>query len=148
MDILLSVDNEYYYKIAISKGFIEPCDFVVRGYSQGDSVEVWQVGGSEYSKEYLTNLFYDYPIRAVLTISEIPQGVFLHDSKEEEIGEFYLDELLTDYYIWDRDQIINNFHLHNAEAYSDLNKKYNINLEEEIKKYLLSNLPYELKCEN
>lgn len=77
----------------------------------------------------------------MLRIYEIEQGVFLHDAKEEELTEFYLDELLSNNYEYDKNEILVNFKIHNADAFKDINEKYNIDLEKEIKKYLDENLP-------
>lgn len=141
VDLLLSVDNGYYYAIAIEKNFICECDFVVRGYSQRDFTKVWQVGGSEYSEEYLSDLFYKTPIEATLRIYEITQEKFLHDSEELEIETFYLDGLLNDNYNYDREEIISKFKLESTPDLKDLENKYQIDLEQEIKKYLSDNLP-------
>ena len=138
---LYFLDNEDFYKKALENNCLPSCDFCISGYSQGDFVKVYQVGGSEFTADYLTNLFFDCPIRAVLTIYEIEQGVFLHDTKEEELTEFYLDELLANSYEYDKNEILVNFELHNADAYKDVNANYNIDLEKEIKKYLEKNLP-------
>ena len=107
-------------------------------------VKIWQVGGSEYSKEYLSNLFFDCPICAVLTISEIEENAFLQYAKRKEIAEIYLDGMLSDSYNYDRNEILVNFRLHHVNAYDDLNAKYKIDLEQEIKKFLDKNLPDEL----
>lgn len=141
---LSKLDNESFYKRAYAGNCLPCCDYIVRGYSQGDAVKVWQIGGEEYSKEYLTNLFFDAPVYATLRIFEIEQGVFLHDAKAKEYAEFYLDELLEDSYSYDKDKIINNFKLYNRESYKDLEEKYNINLEQAIKDYLRKNLPNDL----
>lgn len=107
-------------------------------------VKVWQIGGSEYSDEYLSNLFFDCPIHAVLTISEIAENALLHNAKREEIAEIYLDEMLSDLYHYDRNEILVNFKLNQAQAYADLEDKYKINLAQEVKRYLEQNLPQDL----
>ena len=144
VDLLLSVDNGYYYAIAIEKKFICECDFIVMGYCQRDFIKVWQVGGDVYSKEYLQNLFFDTPITCRLTISKIEESLFLHDSETEELDEFYLEDLLTDNYIWDKDQIIDGFRLANVGYCKEFYDKYGVNLEEKIKEYLKENLPTDL----
>lgn len=138
---LFFLDNESFYQKALENDCLPSCDFSIHGYSQGDFVKVYQVGGSEYSKEYLTNLFFDCPIYAVLKVYEIEQGIFLHDTKEEELTEFYLDELLANSYEYDKNEILVNFKIHRADAFKDINEKYKIDLEKEIKKYLEENLP-------
>lgn len=141
---LLTVSNEEFFRKACDVNCLPYRDFIIYGYSQGDNVRVWQIGGEEFSKEYLTNLFYATPVYCTFKIFEIEQGVFLHDCKEKEYAEFYLDELLEDNYTYDKDQIINKFKLHNRESYKDLERKYNINLEQAIKDYLSKNLPNDL----
>ena len=131
---LFFLDNEAFYTKALENNCLPPEDFTILGYSQGDFVQVYQVGGSEYSQDYLTNLFFNCPIYAVLRVYEIEQGVFLHDTKEEEITEFYLDELLANIYEYDKNEILVNFKIHRVDAFKDINEKYKIDLEKEIKK--------------
>nr|DAJ39560.1 MAG TPA: hypothetical protein [Caudoviricetes sp.] len=138
---LMQLDNEDFYKKALENNCLPQKDFTICGYSQGDFVKVWQVGGSEYSAEYLSNLFFDCPIRAVLTIWEIEENALLHNAKIKEIGEWYLDELLSNNYNYNLNEILINFNLHDKKAYADLEEKYKFDLEQEIKNYLEKNLP-------
>lgn len=65
----------------------------IRGYSQGDYAEIIYDPKCNYDglHDYFTNLFYDAPIYARLTIDD------------EDVN---LDEALNDRYYWDRDQVL------------------------------------------
>lgn len=76
-----------------------------------------------------------------MRIYEITPEKFLHDSEELEIETFYLDGLLNDGYNYDREEIISKFKLESIPDLKDLENKYQIDLEQEIKKYLSDNLP-------
>lgn len=141
---LLTVTNEQFFRRAYEINCLPCCDFTISGYSQGEVIKVWQVGSDIYSKQYLQNLFFDTPITCRLTISKIEESLFLHESKTEELDEFYLEDLLTDYYTWDKDQIIDGFRLANVGYCEEFQNKYGVNLEEKIKEYLKENLPKEL----
>lgn len=70
------------------------CDFVIRGYCQGDAIRV-NILDKEYAwntEDFLTNLFYDTPISGVITF------------KGKEI---YIEEILSDSYVfWDKSDFI------------------------------------------
>lgn len=138
---LLTVTNEQFFRRAYEINCLPCCDFTLRGYSQGEVIKVWQVGGDIYSKQYLQNLFFDTPITCRLKIFEIEESVFLHDSKMEELDDFYLEDLLDDYYTWDKDKIIEGFYLADFKYCKEVGEKYGVNLFLKIKEYLKENLP-------
>ena len=69
---LLSVNNEEYYRNCYEKEYYQylDFDFEVRGHSQGDYFKVKIVGNVEkwINKEYLTNLFYNTPMRGNIEV--------------------------------------------------------------------------------
>lgn len=113
-----------YYK-AVAQGWhsAKDYDFIIRGHSQGDAVKVLLLEDApkHITEDYLTNLFYDCPSYIRLDIT---------NNLTEEERELYLDELLSNTYHYDKEEIIDNI-----SQYDDLDYK------EEILEYLKSNLP-------
>ena len=96
------------------------CEYVSRGYSQGDAVMVWL---SDRAKEemphlkvstYIDHLLWDAPVSGVLTVDGV---------------EYYLDEMLGDVYTYDKDELIQNFRGHHDD------------MPEEVYQFLEENLP-------
>lgn len=72
IDELMGITNESYYEhhFAENSWYDLECDFVVRGYSQGDAIKVLLVGKVEsyINCDFLTNVFYDTPLCVKITI--------------------------------------------------------------------------------
>ena len=71
-EIMRHVDNEKHYTMRFhqSRWYDLECDFVVRGYSQGDAIKVLLVGKVEsyINCDFLTNVFYDTPLCVKISI--------------------------------------------------------------------------------
>ena len=69
---LMGISNESYYEHNFAKNswYDLECDFVVRGYSQGDVIKVLLVGNVEsyINCDFLTNVFYDTPLCVKISI--------------------------------------------------------------------------------
>lgn len=154
VDLLLQVTNESFYKSHYensSYGCLE-YDFAICGYCQGDYVKINKVGSAEwceksYSKEYLSNLFFDSPVSGKIELVELSESKsgFIDDCAENSIFEIYIDELLEDQYNYSKNEVISNFEKLNFAKLSDkigeLQNKYNLILKDYISSYLKDNLP-------
>lgn len=87
---LSRITIENYYK---TKKFSEGYDFLCVGYQQGDCLKILKKGRVPdfLTKDYLTKLFYDIPV----------SGSILIDDDELDIHE-----LLSDYYIWNKSEVV------------------------------------------
>ena len=99
---LLSVNNEEYYKNQYEKEDYQNLeyDFIVRGYSQGDSIKVKIVGNVEkwINKDYLTNICYDTPISG--NIEVFKNGSLVDDFQLYDLANF------NEYDYYDKDKLI------------------------------------------
>lgn len=135
---------DYYERLANEQGYsCKDFDFVISGYSQGDSVKVKRVGKAYHSQDYLTNLFYDTLCYARLSIVEVAESQFAHNAKTEELEEIDLAEFLSNSYEWSKDEILKGFK-NSSYDFTDLDQKFGVNMKAEILKYLEQNLPDEL----
>lgn len=154
IDLLMTVTNKDYYLNQYNNinYYDWDCDFEIHGYCQSDCLKVKKVGSSEwcekqYSANYLSNLFFDSPISGKIELMELSESEsgFISDCAENSIFEIYIDELLSDCYNYDKDEIISNFEKLNLAKLSDkigeLQNKYNLILQGYIKDYLQANLP-------
>ena len=90
IDNLLLLTNTDYY----TQHYENECynnldfDFAISGYSQGDYCKVKIVGNVEnwINKEYLTNVFYDTPLRGIIEVFK--NGKFLHDFSLYDLAHF------------------------------------------------------------
>ena len=90
IDGLMSITNKGYY----TNHYDNECynnldyDFAISGYSQGDYCKVKIVGNVEkwINKEYLTNVFYDTPLRGMIEVFK--NGEFLHDFSLYDLAHF------------------------------------------------------------
>ena len=103
IDCLLEIDNQEYY----SKHYENECynnldfDFSISGLSQGDCCKVKIVGNVEkwINKEYLTNIFYNTPIRG--NIEVFKDGSLIDDfhlyglAGFNEYGSYGEDKLIS-----------------------------------------------------
>ncbi len=102
IDDLLSVSNEAFYKHHFENQSWRDLDsdFTIRGYSQGDAVQVKLVGKVDayLTSDYLTNIFFDVPLSGNVTIEQ----------DGEVIEEFYLTELANfdEYAQFDKDDLL------------------------------------------
>lgn len=102
IDDLLSVSNEAFYKYHFENQSWRDLDsdFTIRGYSQGDAVQVKLVGKVDayLTSDYLTNIFFDVPLSGNVTIEQ----------DGEAIAEFYLSELANfdEYAQFDEDDLL------------------------------------------
>lgn len=102
IDDLLSVSNEAFYKYHFENQSWRDLDsdFTIRGYSQGDAVQVKLVGKVDayLTSDYLTNIFFDVPLSGNVTIEQ----------DGEAIAEFYLSELANfdEYTQFDEDDLL------------------------------------------
>ena len=99
---LQQIDNEDFYSRHFdSVGWHDlEYDFNIVGYSQGDNIKVKMLGNASeyYNENGLTHLFYDSPITGLVSVY----------SNGELIEELLADEMLENYYNWDKVQFINN----------------------------------------
>ena len=99
---LLSVNNEEYYKNHYEKDYYQNLeyDFIVRGHSQGDCCKVKIVGNVDkwINKEYLTNIFYNTPIRG--NIEVFKNGSLIDDFHLYDLANF------NEYDYYDKDKLI------------------------------------------
>ena len=99
---LLSVNNEEYYKNHYEKEYYQDLDFdfAIRGHCQGDYMKVKLVGNVEkwIDKEYLTNLFYDVPVRG--NIEVFKNGSLIDDFHLYDLANF------DEYDSYDKDKLI------------------------------------------
>jgi len=87
--------------------------YVSRGYSQGDAVIIVKIDGlTPGYKKYIDNLFWDCPITGIITVDN---------------NDFYIDELLDDYYQWD--------------LYSVKSKVNELPISDYAKSFICDNLP-------
>lgn len=70
------------------------CDFVSRGYSQGDVVKFVNISTNNYSQKYIDNLLWDCPIGMILEVNG------------EEVCDIW--DLLDDYCEFDETQFLEN----------------------------------------
>lgn len=131
IDDLLSLSNEAFYKNHFENQNWRDLDsdFIIRGYSQGDAVQVKLVGKVDayLTSDYLTNIFFDVPLTGSITIEQ----------DDEVIAEFYLTELANfdEYAQFDKDDLlakiseyISDKHYHDAlTAYLDQEELDTIN---------------------
>ena len=126
---LQQFDNEDYYSRHFDSvnWYDLDSDFNITGYSQGDNIKVKMLGNASeyYDEDNLTHLFYDSPISGVVSVY----------SNGELINELFADELLEDYYKWDKVQFINNV------SNATLNEGYHALLNQ----WLLDNLNDEIE---
>lgn len=154
IDVLLSIDNEQFYKDSYSQDNYSSLeyDFAIRGYCQGDFVKIKKVGSAKwcensYNADYLTNLFFDCPVSGKIELVELSESKsgFIDDCAENSIFEIYIDELLADQYNYSKNEVISNFEKLNLAKLSDktgeLQNKYNLILKDHISAYLKENLP-------
>lgn len=105
-ELMKYVDNEKYYTHHFNESSYHELDydFSITGYSQGDKVLIKKVGTDKQfnedgfscvSSEYLTNLFYDTPLIANITVNV--------NGEEVEQLDFYYG----DYVYYEKDNIIN-----------------------------------------
>ncbi|ARV77609.1 hypothetical protein [Pasteurella phage vB_PmuP_PHB02] len=131
IDELMSISNEEYYeRVYDNLDYYElDYDFTVHGYNQGDVLKVVLVGSKEfiknsyYTRDYLQHLFFDSPIRAMLSVTT-----------DESVDYIDLTEYLKDSYTYDKEVLLSNF----ESTYEDEYK-------EQILNYLKINLPTELE---
>ena len=99
---LLSVNNEEYYRNSYEKEDYHNLeyDFIVKGHSQGDCFKVKLVGNVEkwINKDYLTNLFYDTPLRG--NIEVFKNGSLIDDFHLYDLENF------NEYDSYDKDKLI------------------------------------------
>ena len=102
IDGLLSITNKDYYTSHYEKEHYQDLDFdfAVRGYSQGDCVKVNIVSNVEkwINKEYLTNIFYNTPLRGIIE-------VFKNGSLIDDFHLYDLDNF-NEYDSYDKDKLI------------------------------------------
>lgn len=129
IDQLSKLSISYYYENHFESvnWYNLDSDFNITGYSQGDNIKVKLLGNASeyYDEDNLTHLFYDSPISGVVNVY----------SNGELINELFADELLEDYYDWDKVQFINNV------SNATLDKGYHALLNQ----WLLDNLKEELE---
>lgn len=97
------------------------CDFVSRGYSQGEAVAVKLID-FEISQSDFDNLLWDSPIYGILTIYEsfdIGNKDYLADIEWVEVEEVLLSEYLEDAYYWDKEAFLANYKLYSIDADKD-----------------------------
>lgn len=70
------------------------CDFVSRGYSQGDPVKFNNLSGVTFTEEYITNILWDAPVSMVLSVND------------EEVASIY--DLVSNCYKFDEDEFTTN----------------------------------------
>ena len=126
---LENIDNETYYQKHFEsvRWYDLESDFIINGYSQGDNIKVKMLGNASeyYNEDGLTHLFYDSPISGSV-------NVYING---ELIEELFADEMLENYYNWDKVQFINNV------SNATLDKGYHALLNQ----WLLDNLNEELE---
>lgn len=127
---LQQIDNEDYYTRhfdSVSWHDLE-YDFNIIGYSQGDNIKVKMLGNANeyYNENGLTHLFFDSPITGLVNVY----------SNGELIEELLADEMLENYYHWDKVQFINNV------SNATLKKGYHALLNQWLIDNLKDNLEY------
>ena len=99
---LLSVNTEEYYRNQFEKEHYQDLDFdfAIEGYSQGDCCKVKIVGNVEkwINKEYLTNIFYNTPLRG--NIEVFKNGSLIDDFHLYDLENF------NEYDYYDKDKLI------------------------------------------
>ena len=102
IDQLSNLSISYYYENHFDNvnWYNLDSDFNIIGYSQGDNIKVKLLGNVSdyYDEDSLTHLFYDSPISGIVNVY----------SNGELIEELFADEMLENYYHWDKVQFINN----------------------------------------
>ena len=118
-NLTAEMDMDSRYKEMVGWHELE-CDYISRGYSQGDAVKVWL---SDKAKEemsyllnskYIDNILWDAPVYGLLLVDGV---------------EYYLHEMLDDNYAYDKDELIKNFCKHHDD------------MSEAVYQFLESNLP-------
>lgn len=134
----------YYERLADNKGYSSnDYDFIINGYSQGDSVKVKRVGEAYHTADYLTNLFFDTLCYCRLDIFNVGLSQFAHNASEQELEEIDLAEFLSNSYEWNKEEVINGFK-NSSYSFDDYDRTFGVNMKAEIVKYLEQNLPDEL----
>lgn len=134
----------YFERLADEQGYsCKDFDFVISGYSQGDSVKVKRVGKAYHSQDYLTNLFYDTVCYCRLDIVSITEAQFAHNANTDLIGEIDLAEFLSNSYEWNKEEVIDGFKI-SSYSFDSLDQKFRVDMKAEIVKFLEQNLPDEL----
>ena len=130
IDNLLSVTNEEYYNNHYEKDYYQELDFnfAVRGYNQGDYCKVKIVGNVEkwINEEYLTNLFYNIPIRGIIEV--FTEGSLIDDFQLYDLDNF------NEYDSYDKGKLITMIseHCKDKEYSQDLLNYLNENLSDTI----------------
>ena len=134
----------YYERLADNKGYSsDDYDFIINGYSQGDSVKVKRVGKAYHSQDYLTNLFYDTLCYCRLDIYSVGASQFAHNAISKHLEEIDLAEFLSNSYEWSKEEVINGFK-NSSYSFDDYDRTFGVNMKAEIVEYLEQNLPDEL----
>jgi hypothetical protein len=134
----------YYERLADNLGYqSDDYNFIITGYSQGDSVKVRIVGKAYHSQDYLTNLFYDTLCYCRLTVLNVENSQFAHNAKTEELEEIDLAEFLSNNYEWSKEEVINGFK-NSSYSFDDYDRTFGVDVKAEIVAYLEQNLPDEL----
>lgn len=134
----------YYERLADNLGYqSDDYNFIINGYSQGDSLKVRIVGKAYHSQDYLTNLFYDTLCYCRLDIYNVGASQFAHNAKSEHLKEIDLAEFLSNSYEWSKEEVINGFK-NSSYQFDDYDRTFGVDMKAEIVKYLEQNLPDEL----
>lgn len=120
IDLLLSLDNEAFYKLALKNNCLPPMSYSVRGYNEWQYVETWEVGGVVFGAKYLTNLFFGCPFWGHLIIRELDDKAERpHQKSARTVEEIRLDKYLKDYYDYSKSELLENIKANYNGKYKD-----------------------------